>query len=118
MIRRFLIMLVIIIVAAVAGFFVGAKVALGEETWLDSATCAEYLSTPRVERINRNRQVFYERLRNPGFIREQQACAQDPARLLRMEQSIERMCKPYMERKVRNAWKSALSQHMVACNWR
>ncbi len=115
--RNSIIMLIIIIVALVAGLFAGAKVA-GAETWLDNATCEEYLATPRDVRINNNRQIFYEALRNPGFIREQQACAQDPARLLRMEQSIERMCKPYMERRVRNAWKSALSQHMAACNWR
>lgn len=98
-----------------------APMALGNAprvSYLDTATCEDYLSRSRTDRIHHNREVFRVALTNPGYIAEQMACAQDPARLLRMEQTIERMCIGREKFLVRNAWKSALNAHMVACNWR
>lgn len=87
-------------------------------SYFDTATCADYLSVPKTERINRNRELFRQALSNPGYIQVQLECAQNPSMLRRMEASIERMCRGKDDYLVRNAWTSALNAHKYTCNWR
>lgn len=114
-------MLLVMIVVMVVGLVAGVKLAGGEEpraSYFDTATCADYLSVPRTDRINRNRELFRQRLTNPGYIRVQLECAQSPTMLRRFEDSIERMCKGRDNYLVRNAWTSAMDAHQSTCNWR
>ena len=87
-------------------------------SYFDTATCADYLSVPLNDRITHNRELFRKALWNPGYIRIQLECAQNPTMLRRMEASIERICKGKEDFLVRNAWTSALNAHKYTCNWR
>ena len=86
-------------------------------SYFDTATCADYLSVSRTDRIHHSRELFRVALSNPGYIRVQLECAQNPSMLRRMEASIERMCKGREDYLVRNAWVSALNAHKATCNW-
>lgn len=88
------------------------------KSYFDTATCADYLSVSRTDRIHRSREIFRVALSNPGYIRVQLECAQNPAMLRRMEASIELICKGRDNYLVRNAWFSALNAHKYTCNWR
>ena len=131
--KRSLFMLATSIAALVIGLLLGvalAKVAHGQTpgdvrlkevprvSYFDTATCADYLSVPRNDRIQRNRELFRKALWNPGYIRIQLECAQNPTMLRRMELSIERICKGKDNYLVRNAWTSALTAHKYTCIWR
>jgi hypothetical protein len=122
--------LLVMIVVMLIGLYAGAKLA-GAQTpgdirppvvervsYFDTATCADYLSVPINDRIHRSRELFRDALWNPGYIRIQLECAQNPTMLRRMELSIERICKGKDDFLVRNAWTSALNAHKYTCNWR
>jgi len=87
-------------------------------SYFDTATCADYLSVSRTDRIHHSREIFRVALSNPGYIRVQLECAQNPSMLRRMEASIERICKGRDNFLVRNAYYSALAAHKYTCNWR
>ena len=87
-------------------------------SYFDTATCSDYLSVSRTDRINRNRELFRQALSNPGYIQVQLECAQNPTMLRRMELSIEKICRGREDHLVRNAWTSALNAHKYTCNWR
>jgi hypothetical protein len=109
-----------VVLAAISGLL-AAKNAFGEEprrSYFDTATCEDYLRVPKNDRVHRNRELFRKALSNPGYIRVQLECAQNPSMLLRMESSIERMCHGRDNYLVRNAWFSALNAHKATCNWR
>lgn len=112
-------MLLVMFVVMVVGLVAGVKLAGGAEgSYFDTATCADYLSVPRNERIQHNRELFRVALTNPGYLRVQLECAQNPSHLRRFESSIERMCRGRDNYLVRNAWNSAMEAHKAACNWR
>jgi hypothetical protein len=112
--------ILIMIGVMVFGLIVGAKLAgAGDRvSYFDTATCSDYLSVSRTDRIHRSREIFRVALTNPGYIRVQLECAQNPSMLRRMEASIERMCKGREDYLVRNAYYSALNAHKSTCNWR
>lgn len=129
--RRYLLFLLVIISVMVLGLVMGVAIARAQqpgdvvkaapverESYFDTATCRDYTSVPRNDRIQRNRELFRQLLSDPGYIRVQLECAQNPSMLRRMEMSIERMCKGREDYLVRNAWTSALNAHKYTCNWR
>lgn len=119
--KRYTVLVLLACAAALVAALVFAFDVRAEEprkSYFDTATCADYLSVPRTDRINRNRELFRQALSNPGYIRIQLECAQNPTMLRRMEISIERICKGREDHLVRNAWTSALNAHKYTCNWR
>lgn len=125
-------MLLFVIIAVLAlGVIVGAEMASAQQpgdvvtkpavertSYFDTATCSDYLSVSRNDRIQHSRELFRQLLSDPGYIQVQLECAQNPSMLRRMEASIERMCKGRENYLVRNAYTSALNAHKYTCNWR
>ncbi len=113
-------LLIFITIVMVCGVVLGAQWARAGDrvSYFDTATCADYLSVSRTDRIHHSRELFRVALTNPGYIQVQLECAQNPSMLRRMEASIERMCKGRDDYLVRNAYYSALNAHKYTCNWR